>query len=57
MRINLWYCEEMKLWRWTLTDGRRPMVRMESGQNPVLKDVMNDVANCVEYMVGDFTTG
>jgi hypothetical protein len=51
MRINLWYCEEMKLWRWTLTDNRRPMVRMESGQQPVLKDAMHDVANTVEYMM------
>ena len=22
MKINLWYCKEMKMWRWTLMDDR-----------------------------------
>jgi hypothetical protein len=51
MKINLWYCGDMKLWRWTLTDNRRPVSRMESGQQPFLRDAMNDVANTVEYML------
>ena len=51
MKINLWYCEEMGQWRWTLTDNRRPVCRMESGQRPDLRDAMNDVANTVEYML------
>jgi len=51
MRINLWYCSEMKQWRWTLVDNRRPVSRMESGQQPFLRDAMNDVANTVEYML------
>jgi hypothetical protein len=51
MKINLWYCEHMKQWRWTLVDDRRPMCRQESGQQPFLRDAMNDVANTVEYML------
>jgi len=41
----------MKQWRWTLTDSHRPVVRQESGQRPLLRDAMNDVANTVEYML------
>jgi len=51
MKINLWYCEEMKQWRWTLTDNSRPIIKQESGQQPFLRDAMNDVANTVEYML------
>ena len=51
MRINLWYCSGMKQWRWTLVDNSRPIVRQESGQQPFLRDAMNDVANTVEYML------
>ena len=51
MRINLWYCSEMKQWRWTLTDSSRPIVKQESGQQPFLRDAMNDIANTVEYML------
>ena len=51
MKINLWYCDSMKQWRWTLTDNSRPIVHQESGQRPFLRDAMNDVANTVEYML------
>ena len=51
MRINLWFCESMNQWRWTLTDSSRPIRRQESGQQPFLRDAMNDVANTVEYML------
>ena len=51
MKINLWYCAEMKQWRWTLTDDSRPILKQESGQQPHLRDAMNDVANTVEYMM------
>jgi len=51
MKINLWYCEHMKLWRWTLVDNRRTQVRQESGQQPDLRVAMQDVANTVEYMM------
>ena len=51
MKINLWYCNEMKQWRWTLTDDHRPIIKQESGQRENLRDAMNDVANTVEYMM------
>ena len=51
MKINLWYCADMKQWRWTLTDNTRPVCKQESGQRPHLRDAMNDVANTVEYML------
>lgn len=51
MKINLWYCTDMKQWRWVLTDDSRPILKQESGQQPFLRDAMNDVANTVEYMM------
>lgn len=51
MNINLWYCTHMKQWRWTLTDDYRPILRQEAGQQPHLRDAMNDIANTVEYMM------
>ena len=51
MRINLWYCNDMSLWRWTLTDNRRPICRQESGQQPDLRVAMNDISNTVEYIL------
>lgn len=51
MRINLWYCSEMQQWRWTLVDNSRPICKQESGQQPFLRDAMEDIANTVEYML------
>lgn len=51
MRINLWKCEEMGQWRWTLVDNSRPIVKQESGQRPDLRDAMSDIANTVEYIL------
>jgi|TARA_R100001509_G_scaffold141348_1_gene96367 hypothetical protein len=53
MKINLWYCKEMKMWRWTLMDDRDSTSKMESGQRPDLKDAMNDVATTVEYLLDE----
>ena len=50
MKINLWYSKGMGQWRWTLSDERDER-RMESGQRPVLRDAMEDVAKTVEYML------
>ena len=44
MRINLWYCQNMEQWRWTLVDNRRPVSHQHSGQRPDLRNAMNDVA-------------
>jgi hypothetical protein len=43
----------MKQWRWTLVDDARPIIKQESGQQPNLRDAMNDVANTVEYMLNE----
>jgi len=51
MNIKLWYCDSMKQWRWTLTDCSRPIIKQESGQQPDLRDAMNDVATTVEFML------
>jgi hypothetical protein len=51
MRINLWYCSEMQQWRWTLVDNSLPICKQESGQQPFLRDAMDDIANTVEYML------
>ena len=51
MKINLWFCDSMSQWRWTLIDSNRPIVRQESGQRPDLRGAMNDIANTVEYMM------
>jgi len=41
----------MNLWRWTLIDDRRPVSRMESGQQANLRVAMEDVANTIEYIM------
>jgi hypothetical protein len=51
MKINLWYSEHQKQWRWTLCDEHADPFQMESGQQPFLRDAMNDVATTVEYML------
>lgn len=43
----------MNLWRWTLVDDYRPIVKQESGQREDLRDAMNDVANTVEYLMNN----
>jgi|TARA_R100000027_G_scaffold1741_1_gene1946 hypothetical protein len=54
MKINLWYSKSMEQWRWTLCEEWRNGVTQteyHSGQQPMLRDAMNDVANTVEYML------
>ena len=50
MKINLWYSEQKKQWRWVLCDDTDRMIQ-ESGQQPFLRDAMEDVTNTVEYML------
>jgi hypothetical protein len=53
MIINLWFNNDMNQWRWTLTD---PVTfDMESGQQPSLREAMNDVANTVEHLISKST--
>jgi hypothetical protein len=54
MKINLWYSESMGQWRWTLCEqfkNGNTTVEQYSGQQPFLRDAMEDVANTVEYML------
>ena len=41
----------MGQWRWSLSEDSRPIVKQETGQQPFLRDAMNDIANTVEYMM------
>ena len=54
MKINLWYSKSMEKWRWTLSEEfRNGITKLEqhSGQQPMLRDAMEDVANTVEYIL------
>ena len=54
MKINLWYSKSMQQWRWTLVEEWKNGVtktEQHSGQQPILRDAMNDVANTVEYIL------
>jgi hypothetical protein len=51
MKINLWYSEHQKQWRWTLTDEHNGVIHQESGQRPDIHDAMTDIANTVEYLM------
>ena len=54
MNIKLWYSKSMEQWRWTLTEEwKNGQIHKEqhSGQQPFLRDAMEDVANTVEYML------
>ena len=43
----------MDQWRWTLTNPGT--MDMEAGQQPDLRDAMNDVATTVEYLINKST--
>lgn len=54
MRINLWYNQTIKQWRWTLTGMREDgkfNLHQESGSQPDLRAAMSDIANTVEYLL------
>ena len=54
MKINLWYSKSMEQWRWKLVEEWKNGVtktEQHSGQQPFLRDAMEDVANTVEYML------
>ena len=48
MNIKLWYSNSMGQWRWSLTDD---YMDMASGQQPDLRDAMQDIATTVEYLI------
>ena len=54
MRINLWYSRSMEQWRWTLSEefkNGKTTLEQHAGQQPNLRDAMEDVAKTVEYMI------
>lgn len=51
MKINLWYSQHQKQWRWTMTIEVDSKLHQESGQQPNLRVAMNDIANTVEYLL------
>ncbi len=54
MKINLWYSKSMQQWRWTLVEEWKngtSKTEQHSGQRPILREAMEDVANTVEYML------
>jgi hypothetical protein len=54
MKINLWYSKGMSQWRWTLVDEWKNgniHIEQHSGQQPHLRNAMNDIANTVEYLL------
>jgi|DEB0MinimDraft_6_1074348.scaffolds.fasta_scaffold08114_6 hypothetical protein len=51
MKINLWRCNTINQWRWTLTGNSEESIWQESGQRADLRDAMNDVATTVEYLL------
>ncbi len=54
MRIQLWYSEGMKEWRWSLTTktyGSGGDYTQETGSRSDLRAALGDIANTVEYLV------
>ena len=54
MKINKKKKKSMGQWRWTLSEEfKNGITKLEqhSGQQPMLRDAMEDVANTVEYML------
>ena len=48
MQIQLWYCNEMHQWRWSMTD-QLDLAYQGTGQQPHIRDAMLDVAKTVEH--------
>ena len=48
MQIQLWYCNEMNQWRWSMTDQHN-LAYQATGQQPSVRDAMLDVARTVEH--------
>ena len=47
--IKLWHSKEMKQWRWTMVDDE---LNQHSGQEPDIRDAMNQIAKTVEELEG-----
>lgn len=50
MKINLWYSDHMKQWRWTLVDDIESTMKMEAGNQEKLTNAMEDIYKTVKYL-------
>lgn len=50
MKINLWYSDHMKQWRWTLVDDTEDKMKMEAGNQQKLTNAMEDIYKTVKYL-------
>lgn len=48
MKIQLWHCKEMNLWRWTVVKDDRPICKQESGQDSDLDLAMKNILRVIE---------
>ena len=56
MKINLWYSQHKKEWRWTLCEEFKngvTKIEQHSGSQKELRNAMDDVANTVEYILDE----
>lgn len=47
MNVNLWYCESMRLWRWSVTVTNKPILIQESGQNENLEIALQEIHSTI----------
>lgn len=47
MKVNLWYCKNMKLWRWTATEDSLPVIRQETGQNKSFEEATKEISKVI----------
>ena len=50
MKINLWFSQPTRVWRWTLTSDQDQSI-MESGQQERLEGAMEDVGKTVKWLL------
>ena len=50
MKVQIWFSNTAKEWRWTLSSDE-DIHTQESGGQPDLRVAMNDIANTIEYLL------
>ena len=55
MRVHLWYSEDMKKWRWCITDTPRNWgaTRQETGDADTLDEAMDIISSTAKRMIGN----
>lgn len=57
MRIQIWYSEHVKQWRWSLYTRKYAMngdITQLTGSAPKIRDAMEDVSSRVEYLTKQY---